>query len=360
MSVPVAFAARAALRDAWWNTRTVRGFLSTVLLLVALVGGLRLLAPIEVELLGAGELTHRPFASAMQIVGLPHIVIGFLFMATSARMTNARSRLAIGAFVALGAGLCWLFFLAGGPDAEPRLPLVLLVLYFLVHAYRDEWHFYSQYGEERARPERNHLPWLLLGLFAVTFAVAWTAMTMTGDPGRNLRWIIDADSLAGVNRFALWTLPFCALSATAAFLLQKAKRRSGLGLRAMLSRDRPLWFVYLAIPIVVGICGLLSGKAHTLVLLHVIGWWVFATAMLTQRGRKTGPRTIGVWGWVRTTQSGFQTLHGVLALVFLVLLVVYFHNRGTLGDTALAWFLERDAFYYWTVMHVTVSFVPKG
>lgn len=360
MAVPLALAARPALPDSWWNTRTVRGFFNTVLLLIALVGGLRLLAPIEVEFLGAGELTHRPFFSAMQIVGLPHIVIGFLFMVTSARMMNARSRFAIGAFVALGAGLCGLFFLAGGPAAKPQLPLTLVIVYFLVHAYRDEWHFYSQYGEERVRTDRNHLPWLLLGLFAVIVTVVWTARTLTGDPGHNLRWIVDSDSLAGVNRIALWIVPFCALSATAAFLLRTAKRRSGLGLRAMFSRDRPLWLVYLGIPIVVGICWLVGGSARTIVLLHVIGWWVFATAMLAQRGRNTGPRTLGVWGWMRSTQYGFQTLHGVLALVFLVLLVVYFHNRVTLGDTALAWFLERDAFYYWTVMHVTVSFVPKG
>lgn len=360
MPETLALTARNALRDSWWNTRTVRGFFSTVLLLVALVGGLRLLAPVEHALLGAGELTLRPFPSVMQIVGLPHFVIGFLFMVSSGRMANARSRLAIGAFVAIGAALCWLFYLAGGPDAQPRLPLILVALYFLVHAYRDEWTFYSQYGEERSRAARSHLAWVILGLFAATAAVAWTVMAVAGKLESNLRGVMDADDLAGVSRVVLWTAPFSTFSAMAALLFLAAKRRAGLGLHAMFLRDRPLWFVYLAIPIVVTLCSLFDGAFYSLILLHVIGWWVFATAMLAQRGRKATPRTIGPRGWMRSTQAGFQTLHGVLALVFLVLLVVYFHNRGTLGGTAFAWFLEPDAFYYWTVMHVTVSLVPKS
>jgi hypothetical protein len=300
-----------------------------------------------------------PFAAVMQVFGLPHFAIAFLFMATGAGAAAARRGLAIGASLLAGVALCGLFYLAGGPDARPRLPLTLVALYFVVHAYRDEWHFYRRYGEEGPRRDRRHLPLLLLGLLATVAAVSWTVVALTGTPSRSLRRYVDPALLDGVGRIGLWLVPVAVLAVVAAVCLTTATRHAGLGLGRLIARDRPLWFVYLMVPVVVGVCGLFDGEFHSMVLLHVIGWWVFASLALARRRSSGGPGTLGVWRWMRSTQPGFQTLHGALVLAFLALLVTYAHSPDTFAGTPLAWVLGRDAFYYWTVMHVTTSFVPK-
>lgn len=341
------------------RSRTIRGFLCTVLAMVLLVGGLSLLAPLEQAIFGAAHLAGRPFASAMQIVGLPHVLIGFLFMATSVKMRNVRSRLAIGAMLLVGALLCGLFYLAGGPNAHPRLPMAFLAAYFLVHAYRDELFFYQRYGEEKPRTDRRHLPLLLVALFVSLLALAWSWAMSGGIESREFRALVDLRTLQPGQRLALWLAPCAALCALAWACVRAALRRSGRSLRELLAEDKPLWFVYLGVPLVVFVCGPWGGQFYALVLLHVIGWWIFASLSFASAGRKPAPAR-GVWTWMRTTQRGFQTLHGASSLAVLVLLLCYFHSQTPLQDTAWSWVLDRDAFYYWTVMHVTVSFVPKG
>ena len=65
-------------------------------------------------------------------------------------------------------------------------------------------------------------------------------------------------------------------------------------------------------------------------------------------------------GWVRTTQTGFQTLHLGLLVVLMAIGVVWayaFHNDA--AHHAMWVLVSRDAFPYWTIMHVTVSFTPR-
>jgi hypothetical protein len=364
-----AAAVSAALHPSLWRTRTVRGFTCTVLVSMLLVGGLSLLMPLEAALFGSSEIGRKPFSSAMQVVGLPHILIGFLFMVTSARMRNTRSRLSIGLALLAGAGLCWVFHLSGGPDASPQIPMAFVGLYFLVHAYRDEWFFYYRYGEEGPRTDRRHLPLLLLGLLCTLLALAWSWAVVVGiDQSRSMRHLFDPRGLGDLQRLALWALPFAIFCALAWLCLSMALARSGRSLGELLSQDRPLWLVYFGVLLVILVCSPLGGKLYIAVLLHVVGWWIFASVTIAQMSRKAASAaapipapvpTIGLLSWMRTTQRGFQTLHGVLALVTLGLLLLYFHVQPSMQGTGWSWVLERDAFYYWTVMHVTVSFVPK-
>jgi hypothetical protein len=53
---------------------------------------------------------------------------------------------------------------------------------------------------------------------------------------------------------------------------------------------------------------------------------------------------------------GFKTLH----IAVVVLMAVGLVWTLALGQThSLAWLLAPESFLYWTIMHITVSFVPR-
>ena len=60
---------------------------------------------------------------------------------------------------------------------------------------------------------------------------------------------------------------------------------------------------------------------------------------------------------MRTTPAGFRVLHIGLALGLLLLGGVWMYGLG--GGTWLWTFLSAESFLYWTIMHITVSFVPR-
>jgi hypothetical protein len=66
------------------------------------------------------------------------------------------------------------------------------------------------------------------------------------------------------------------------------------------------------------------------------------------------------WAWLRHTGPGFRFLHHALVLTFLGLAVWWAYgfdnDPGRQGLWAL---LSKDAFPYWTIMHVTMSWTPK-
>ena len=60
---------------------------------------------------------------------------------------------------------------------------------------------------------------------------------------------------------------------------------------------------------------------------------------------------------MRTTRRGFITLHIGLAVVVALLIAVNVYGYGRQGPLDLI--LGSKGFYYWTVMHVTLSFLPR-
>jgi len=43
----------------------------------------------------------------------------------------------------------------------------------------------------------------------------------------------------------------------------------------------------------------------------------------------------------------------------LVLSLVWLYRFDGAADNPLVWVAARQSFYYWTIMHVTISMVPK-
>jgi hypothetical protein len=138
-----------------------------------------------------------------------------------------------------------------------------------------------------------------------------------------------------------------------------AKRRSGVSLRRLFSLDRPLWAVYAGIPLIWFASRYFGGSAHSIVLLHVAAWWVFSSVTFARFGKRGGPKELGLFAWMRRTQAGFQTLHVVLTLVVVGVAFLWVYRSGMADASPLAWIAKREYFYYWTVLHVTVSFVPR-
>jgi hypothetical protein len=127
----------------------------------------------------------------------------------------------------------------------------------------------------------------------------------------------------------------------------------------LLLRDSPLWCVYLTIPVLCFLAVPFGGKLYTLVLLHVVGWWTFASYTQAGWNAELAPHPAGPWQWVRTTQKGFQWLHGVMVAGLAVLMLYFIHAPDHLRGTGLDWILTPGAFYYWTIVHVTMSFAPQ-
>jgi hypothetical protein len=67
------------------------------------------------------------------------------------------------------------------------------------------------------------------------------------------------------------------------------------------------------------------------------------------------------WSWLRGTRRGFNLLHAGLALALVGAGVWWAYGFGNdPGVRPLHLLLSREAFPYWTIMHVSVSFVPRG
>ena len=184
---------------------SLRTFLCTASLTALLIAGLHVLSPVEHSLFHGTGLSDRPFPNLMLILGLPHIVIGFLYSATSKRRASARGRLALAAAALIGVALAWLFHQAGGPSGGWRM--ILVSLYFLAHTYRDEFHFYRRCRGNFSDPDRFCTALLVIGFHAGLAAAAWTIYVFAGTAAHDLRHAADPRLLARSNRVALWLPP---------------------------------------------------------------------------------------------------------------------------------------------------------
>jgi hypothetical protein len=93
-----------------------------------------------------------------------------------------------------------------------------------------------------------------------------------------------------------------------------------------------------------------------IVCFHVAAWWVFTTRQLARRDRAAEPKGLA---WFRETQAGFQTLHLGLVVLIVAVAAVWAYAFDRSLANPLGWLVSQQAFPYWTIGHVTVSFVPK-
>lgn len=308
--------------------------------------------------------------AAMRYITIPHIVIGFLFMISSPKNRNLRQRLWAAGLLLAGAVLCSIYWKGGG-----KANLLLysgVYLYFLVHELRDEAMFYTVLGEAAPIADktafRSLIRWMT-GLIVFTMAAfVWAPIPfgfyykkMTEPTSALANWATaNASWLDGSMptplQIALSATPFVLSAIGFAVVWRHFATRLGYpDVRTLFRTHAVLFKVMFGVAAVLGLSLVLTARAYSLILFHVVAWYIFAAYQFSKHPPKNPPQ--GWWTWMRTSIRGFKTLH--IGMVVALMAVGLVWTVGLDRTSTLAWLLAPESFLYWTIMHITVSFVPR-
>ncbi len=344
-------------------TTTERNWL--VALAVVIGSGLVFAAVLAIEK-GAGltdkrtRLVRDASETSMRLLALSHFLVALVFMSTSRSMRRARSWAVFFGLAALGAGLCWGFARLGGIGAP--LSAVLFYAYFLVHEFRDQVGFYRMNGDAPPSSDPRALLRDLLAFPALSFAVIGAIFVFAGAfrIGGARRYTAAFGDLSATARQAVGIAAVVAAGALAVAVKRRWDRRHERGARGFLAQHRPIFLVFAGITTVLFAGIPLTGDVYPIVTLHVTTWYVFYLHALRSRPRPATPLRPLTWPWVRGTPAGFNFVH--LGIAGLVVAAAAFWAYGTgndAGQHVLRVLLSKDGFPYWTILHVTVSFLPR-
>ena len=303
----------------------------------------------------------HPVESAMRFVALPHFLVGFLFLTTSRGMRRARSWAWLAALFGVGALLSWAFGSAGGRHAA--IPRILFLTYFAVHEFRDEVFFYLANGDAPREKDPERLKWRVL-VAPLLVWLSFTSVTLLGTAYEvgGLRKYTEAvfGSMPESARHALGAAPLVALVITIVLLRRYYRRRYAGGVLEFVRAHRPIFVVFGGLLGLILLDLVVSGRIHSIVTLHVTAWYVFVMRGFGKRPPPDPPPRRFTWKWMRTTRAGFAFLHVGLLVATLIAAAVWAYAYGNAPSAyGLSVFVSRDAFPYWTIMHVTISFLPR-
>ena len=293
----------------------------------------------------------------MRCIALPHFIIAMLFTLSSRKMRSKSNRVRYGALFLIGVGLCFGHASLGGPTAA--FPAALFLLYFLLHEFRDEAFFYVANGDA---PPDTDPKWLqkrvLIGpAFGVTFFLAGVFCAGVLGMGKLKEYVGPLAELPSAARLLVATLPLAITTLLAVFLVVRA-RRAGRG--TLLRRFPPLSRVVIGILAIVLLDFMLHERTYAIVSLHVCAWFVFILHQFDSRPAPDPMPSRFTWTWMRTTKAGFVFLHVGLVLLVTAGAAVWAYRFGNGRTPSAFWIaLSRDAFPYWTIIHITTSFLPR-
>jgi hypothetical protein len=343
-------------------TLTERNWLLAVLVVAAfsaLFGGILALE----HAYGAGErggrFVYDAFETSTRYFAIAHILVGTSFLLSSRAMARPAGRLW---FVGLlGAGVLASYVFQWGGGKQAHLASAIFYAYFFVHEIRDEAFFYRANGDacgvdgEMIRRDILRIPALALGILLGVFLIggAWGiggarryAGEVIGDWGRTPRLALGAAILV--------------LTVTWAHTTVRGLRRRHGGLLPFVRAHRPILVVYGGTFLLIFLGVVFTGRLSLIVAIHVAAWYVFATRSLRAAPAPVPrPRPFS-WTWMRRTNVGFQTLHIGLFVLLMAIGLVWAYGFGNDPDQRGMYVLvSRDAFPFWTIMHVTLSFTPR-
>lgn len=325
---------------------------------------------------------HRMFKNPtelpMRVFGLPHFIIALMFVMSSRRMKETVSKLQFAALLALGTGFCVVFYKLGAHE-NPFL-MFLFYFYFLIHGFRDDAYFYKAYGDmpkEGAVTHQRVLAVMQCLAIGLIISLIWPTYAQMSMSNYKLQHPI-------LQNFFPATWPFVAKLAStfvpmlmiALVALRRIARVYPDGLSGLWRLHRPILTIQLA-SLGIVLFALVGGPwtFNIVVLMHFVGWYLFAVHLLGKRP-PTEPRASAsgfpqestepaplrsrlgnIWQWMRTTRTGFMTLHLGMAALVVVLIGIDVYGYGK--ESWLDVIVGSKNFYYWTVMHVTLSFLPR-
>lgn len=296
--------------------------------------------------------------AAMRYITIPHIIIGFLFMWTSPKNRTREKRLWVFGLLLVGAALCTVYGFGGG-----KANVVLyagVYLYFLVHEMRDEAMFYTVLGEAPPITDRAAYQNMVRSLVGLTVfflaAFIWSLVPLGVYQSRGNIGALMAGALPWAVKLPLSLAPMALAIAGYRLALRHYSARLGFpSVAALIRTHAPLFKVIAGVVGVLVAALVITRRPYSLILFHVVAWYIFALHQLKRYPPKTPPT--GLWLWMRTTVAGFRTLHIGMVLVLMAIGLVW---TIALGQTHyLTWLLAPESFLYWTIMHITVSFVPR-
>jgi hypothetical protein len=298
--------------------------------------------------------------TSMRFLALSHFLVALVFTTTSRRM---RSPSAWGIFLGLaglGTLLCVGFARIGGIEAP--LAAVLFYAYFLVHEFRDQVGFYRMNGDAPAGGDAQTMLRDLLVFPALAFAVIGAVFTFAGafEIGGARRFAGAFGDLAPLARQAIGVGALVAVAALLYWAKRRYARRPEGGLGGFVATHRPIFLVFGGIVAVLFAGILVTGRVYSIVTLHVTAWYVFYVHVLRSKPRPGPAPRPGSWAWMRGTAAGFNFVHlGIAALVIGAGAYWAYATGNDAGHSALRVLLSKEGFPYWTIMHVTVSFLPR-
>lgn len=313
--------------------------------------------------LGLPRMFFNPAEIAMRIFGLPHFMVGLFFMLTARRMRTVSGWAWFVGLLAVGIAFAWLFHRYGAH----RSPVMLIIFYFyfLVHGFRDEAFFYRNYGDCPTDAGKPHkLVMFVLQLMLISLLLAFLMPTyllvapMYGqkiDPQDPVLNLVFPASVPFLIKFAWYLLPVLAINAGLYYWLE---RRYPGGWRAIWQDHHPILMVFLWSTVIV-LATLLVGAwtFNFVVLAHFVGWYLFSLRKLETLPPSARATPRQPLRWMRTTRAGFMTLHLGLAAVVAGLIAIATYKFGNTGT--LEAIVGGPSFYYWTVLHVSLSFYPR-
>ena len=300
----------------------------------------------------AARFVREATETATRLLAVAHTLVATLFLVTSAKVRSARGAATFGGLAVASVLACLGFGALGG--REGGVAMGLFAVYFLLHDLRDEAWFYGANGD--APPAEARRAGTALGGFVLCVMLA----TAAGGLAIGLPKLARPLGLAPGPRVAVAAAGIVGALVAAHLCLRAFARGPVAGAPAEARRHRSLVAVLLGVYGVFFASIALTGRFYALVATHVVIWYVFTLRRLATAPRPATPPRAGSWTWMRTTVAGFNALHlGLLAGLAGLAAWWAFAFGNDPSRTALRLLLSREAFPYWTLVHVTLSWMPR-
>ncbi len=300
------------------------------------------------------QLVWSPWETLTRFLAIAHTIVATLFLLGSRRVRSASGVTWVMGLAAAGVLLCLGFWALGGLGAA--LGVTAFFAYFLMHEVRDELFFYRVNGDAPPVPRGQRAPslWPWAGLLIAGILITFAVGILAGARARRVRI-----TGAVLPLHALIAAVLLAAGVAVAIVMIRRIRAGGVaGWRSALAQHRPLIVVLAGLYVVLVGGFALTGRAYAVVAVHVMVWFVFAMRRI--RSAPERPRRF-TWRWVRDTRAGFTALHAGVFVAVLAGAGLWAFGFANASEPAIfGVILSRESFPYWTIMHVTLSWVPRA
>lgn len=344
--------------------RTERQWLLALAITAALVGLFALFGALERQassgLDRAARFVWNSSETPTRFLAVAHTLVATSFLLTSKKVRRPRTALGFVACAALGVAACLGFRALGGMDNV--IAGFLFYAYFIAHELRDEGYLTGRNGDAGPAAAPGPARWLewTPALLVVLFLIAVGATGVAfGGAARRLTGQFAVLSPTVRIAGSLLVLVLAILAGRA--VLARAARLEQTTILGHLSRRRPRVFVSAGLLFVLLVGAVLTGRVYLIVAVHVVWWAVFSFDGMRRAPRPAVPPRAFSWAWVRTTPRGFVVFHAAVMLV--VVGVGAAHALLSQNDPSWAFarlLSGREAFPYWTLMHVSLSWLPRA